>query len=93
MPERDDGGGTEPDGLGRARQIREGDERLQERPIGALHPVRVEDEVVSNPQGIEAEALGESGSIDQEVLIGVLAEVRDEQAEAGHETSLGSIRR
>ena len=38
---------------------------LDEGSIGTLHPVRVEDQVVSYPEGIEPEAVGEPRPLDQ----------------------------
>ena len=85
MAERDDRRRAEADPLGHAGQVGQGDERLDERPVGAFHPVRVEDEVVANPERVEAEPVGQLGALDQEVLVGLLAEVRHEQTEArGH---------
>jgi hypothetical protein len=83
VAERDDRRGPEADLLGDARQVGQGHERFDERPVGALHPVRVEDEVVADPQRVEPEPVGQASAFDQQVLVGLDPEVRDEQAEAG----------
>ena len=73
-------------------RIRERDERLDERAVGALHAVRMEDQVVANPDGVEAETFREANAIDEQVLVGILAKVRDEQAEACHDELPGGRR-
>jgi hypothetical protein len=44
----------------------------------------MEDEVIADPDRVEPESLGRSNAFDEEVLVGVLAEVRDEESEARH---------
>ena len=67
--------------LRRARQVRERDERLDERPVRAFHAVGMEHQVVAHPDGVEAQALGEADALDEQVLVGLLAEVREQQPE------------
>jgi hypothetical protein len=82
MTERDDRRGAQPDAFGDAGEVGQGHERLDERPVGAFHAMRVEHEVVANPQRIEPEPVGEPGTLDEQILVGLDPEVRDEQAEA-----------
>ncbi len=56
VAERDDRRRPEADPLGHAGQVRQGHERLDERPVGAFHAVRMEDEVVADPERVEARA-------------------------------------
>ena len=84
VPEGDDGGRPEADAARGAGQERERDERLEEGPVGAFHAVGVEDEVVAHPQRVEAQLLGKAGAFDEQVLVGVLAEVGQQQPEARH---------
>jgi hypothetical protein len=48
----------------------------------------MEDEVVAHPEGIETELFGEAGSLDEQILIRLEAEVRDKQAESGQPMNL-----
>jgi hypothetical protein len=43
--------------------------------------VRFEDEVVADPDGVEAEFLGALGSAEELLAVGVLAEVGQQQSE------------
>jgi len=40
--------------------------------------------VVAHPEGVESVLLGEAGAFDEEVLVRLQPEVRNEQAEPGH---------
>ena len=84
MTERDDRRCPESDLVGDAGEERERDERLDERAVRALHAVRVEDEVVADPERVEPMALGQARALDKQILIGLEAEVWDEQAEPRH---------
>ena len=53
--------------------------RVDVGPVLALHPVRVEDQVVAHPDRVEAVLLGGLGPADQLVARGLLAEVRQQQ--------------
>ena len=66
-------------------QERQRDERLDERPVRALHAVGVEDQVVAHPDGVEAERSASWTPSIEQVLVGLLAEVGEEEPETrGH---------
>src|SRR6059058_837445 len=75
VPEGDDRRRAQPDLVGHTGEVCERDERLDEGTVRALHPVRVEHEMVAHPQGIEPEALCQPRSVDEQVLIRLEAEM------------------
>jgi len=83
VSERNDRGRAETDALRHAGEIGERGERLDEGSVRALHAMRVEHEVVAHPERVEAQPVGEPGALDEQVLVSLDAEMRDEQSETG----------
>ena len=75
---RNERGSPQGEALGAARQQRQSDERVDMRPVLSLHAMRVKDEVVTNPDRVEAEALGQ-GCAPKEICGSLFAEMGEKQ--------------
>jgi hypothetical protein len=89
MPERDQRAGSQLDLLGHRTDRGERGEGVVERAVRLLHlAVRLEDQVVAHPHGVEPELLGALRTLEQLVAVGLLAEVGKQQAVLHEDSSV-----
>ena len=82
MAEGDQGSGSQRDAVGDGAHRGEGGEGFVEDDVGILEFLMgLEHQMVSNPQGVETQFLGEPGTDEYPLSVGVHTEVGQEQAE------------